>query len=81
MLTKIQKWGNSLGLRIPKSHAQEVGVEAGSTVDVSARNGELVIRPVRRRRRYRLASLLKRVTRGNLHTETDWGAPVGRESL
>lgn len=80
MLTKIQKWGNSLGLRIPKSQADEVGVEAGSTVHISARGGKLVIRPVRRRR-YRLASLLRRVTPSNLHGEVDWGAPVGRESL
>ena len=80
MLTKIQKWGNSLGLRIPKSQAEEVGVEAGSTVDISARDGDLIIRAVQRRR-YALSSLLEKVTPGNLHSETDWGAPVGREAL
>jgi len=42
MLTRIQKWGNSLGLRIPKSFAAEVEVEAGSTVDIRVENGDLV---------------------------------------
>lgn len=80
MLTKVQKWGNSLGLRIPKSQAEEVGVEAGSTVEIIARKGALVIRPVRKRR-YRLSSLLRKVTPRNTHSEVDWGEPVGREAL
>jgi antitoxin MazE len=80
MLTRIQKWGNSLGLRIPKSHAEEVGVEPGSTVDVSTRDGEIIVRPVRRRR-YTLAALLRKVTPKNLHEEVDWGESTGREIL
>ena len=76
--TKIQKWGNSLGLRIPKSFALEAGVEAGSEVDLSIKNGDLVVRPVRRRK-YRLQDLLSRVEPKNLHQEIDTGTAVGRE--
>ena len=78
MITKIQKWGNSLGLRIPKSFAAEAQVEAGSTVDISVVDGGLVVRPVRRQR-YSLSELLRRVTSRNLHDEIATGEPVGRE--
>ncbi len=78
MQTRIQKWGNSLGLRIPRSFAQEVGVGAGSEVDLSVQDGDLVVRPARRRT-YRLKDLLRRVTAKNLHEEVDTGEPVGRE--
>ncbi len=58
MQTKIQKWGNSLGLRIPKSFAKQAGVEAGTDVDLSIEGSDLVVRS-RRRQRYRLQDLLK----------------------
>ena len=79
MHTKIQKWGNSLGLRIPRSFAAEAQVEEGSTVDVSVENGCLRVRPLRARK-YLLSDLLKRVTRKNLHPEVSAGEPVGREA-
>jgi len=79
MQTKIQKWGNSLGLRIPKSFAKQAGVEAGSDVDLSIEGSDLVVRS-KRRSRYRLQSLLKGVTAKNLHKEVDTGARVGREA-
>ncbi len=79
MLTRIQMWGNSLGLRIPKSFAAEVNVEAGSTVDIRVENGDLVIRPLRRRQ-YVLSELLEGVNSRNLHEEVSTGDPVGRES-
>ena len=79
MQTKIQKWGNSLGLRIPRSLAADAEVEAGSTVDISVENGGLMIRAVRRRK-YVLSELLKEVTARNLHEEVAAGEPVGREA-
>ena len=79
MLSKVQKWGNSLGVRIPKSFATEAHVEAGSIVDISIGNGGLVIRPVRRRK-YALRELLKGITPKNLHEEVSTGGPVGREA-
>ena len=78
MRTKIQKWGNSLGLRIPRSFAEAAGVEAGSEVDLSIRRGELVVKPARRRK-YRLKDLLRQVTAKNIHAGVDTGPPAGRE--
>lgn len=78
MQTKIQRWGNSLGLRIPKSFAEEARVEAGSTVDLSIEGGDLVIRPLRRR--YTLRSLVAGINRDNVHESVDTGEPVGRET-
>ena len=78
MITKIQKWGNSLGLRIPKSFAAEAQVQAGSSVDISVEDGGLVVRPMRRKR-YVLGELLRRVTSRNMHDEIATGEPVGRE--
>jgi antitoxin MazE len=66
--TKIQKWGNSLGLRIPWSFAAEAQLEAGATVDLSVDNGRLLVRPLRVRE-YSLKALLRRVSRRNLHGE------------
>ena len=79
MQTKIQKWGNSLGLRIPKSFAAQVGVEAGSEVDLSVEDGELIVRRTRKPR-YELKELLRGVSAKNLHEEVETGDPVGRES-
>ena len=79
MQTKIQKWGNSLGLRIPKSFAAEAQVEAGSTVDLSIADGELVVRPLRRRK-YALGDLVRAINARNIHGEVETGDPVGREA-
>jgi antitoxin MazE len=80
MLTKIQKWGNSLGLRIPKSFAEQTGVKAGSTVDISIENGRLIVRSVRARP-YKLEDLLSGVKKSNLHDEISTGEAVGREAM
>ena len=78
MQTKIQKWGHSLGLRIPRSFAAEVHVAEGATVDLSVQNGRLLVRPLRARK-YLLSALLRDVSRRNLHGETATGRRVGRE--
>ena len=79
MRTKIQKWGNSLALRIPKSFAEEAEVEAGSRVDLSVTDGQLIIRPVRSPR-FEIHSLLAGVKEENLHAEISTGEPTGREA-
>ena len=78
MQTKIQRWGNSLGLRIPKLFAEQVGVEAGVEVDLSVEDGELIIRPVRKPK-YELNDLLQGVSARTIHKEVESGDPVGRE--
>jgi antitoxin MazE len=75
--TQIAKWGNSLGLRLPKSVAAEAQVDEGDTVDVSVKNGAIVIRPSRPT--YSLKELVARITPRNRHHESDWGPPIGRE--
>jgi antitoxin MazE len=79
MQTKIQKWGNSLGLRIPKSFAAQARVEAGSTVDLSLEDGDLVVKPIRRKK-YDLNDLLRGINSRNLHREIESGEPVGTEA-
>ena len=78
MVTKIQKWGNSLGLRIPKSFAKEAGVEEGSAVDISIDGERLVIQPVRSPA-YKLRDLVSEIREDNLHDEIPTGDRVGRE--
>ena len=79
MITKIQKWGNSLGLRIPKGVARGARVREGTTVMLAVSNGRLVVAPLETRG-YELETLLAGVTRKNLHAAVDTGNPVGRES-
>ena len=78
MKTKVVKWGNSLGLRIPKSFAEEVKVTEGSTVDLSMEDGRLVIR-LATQLEYSLEELLGGITETNLHSEVESGEPVGGE--
>jgi antitoxin MazE len=76
-MTQLSKWGNSLGLRLPKSVAREVRLGEGDTVQVSVDNGTIVIRPTRPR--YSLDDLVRGITRKNRHDESDWGNKLGNE--
>lgn len=79
MRTRIQKWGNSLALRIPKSFADEVQLERGSLVEVSLADGKLLISSVKEEEGITLEQLLAGVTEENLHSEIDVGGAVGNE--
>jgi len=78
MIAKVQKWGNSLALRIPKALAEDVQIEDGAKVDLSVKDGRLVIAPVKKVR-YNLDELLAGVTRENLHGEVEMRGPAGKE--
>ena len=78
MKTRVQKWGNSLALRIPRSFACEVGLQKESPVEVTLEEGKLVISPVNQKKPG-LAQLLAQVTPENLHGEVETGLPVGKE--
>ena len=78
MKARIQKWGNSLALRIPKSFAAHSNIEQGSVVDLSLDNGRMIVEAAKEQE-YSLEELLARVTKKNLHSEVDFGAPVGKE--
>jgi antitoxin MazE len=77
---KIQKWGNSLALRIPKAFANEVGVTEDTVVEVRVEGGGLRIIPAHPQR-YSLADLLKQAKKSQLHEAEEFGGPVGRELL
>lgn len=78
MESHVARWGNSLAVRIPRLLARELGLESGQPVDLEVNGDTLTVRP-RRRARLSLRELLDQVTEDNLHEETDWGPPVGRE--
>ena len=79
MLLKVQKWGNSLALRIPKAFAHETRLKPGSQVNLSIKDGKLVIEPVLDEKKYVLDDLLSKVTESNIHKEYSFGKPSGRE--
>ncbi len=81
MKTKSQmaKWGNSLAVRIPKTVAREAGLHEGDAVEVAARSGRVIVK--RARKEPTLKELLARITSENLHHETDWGRPTGKEVI
>ena len=79
MKARVQKWGNSLGIRIPKALAQEVTLETDSEVDLTALDGKLVISLVASRT-VSLRHLLSKVTATNTHGEISMGKVKGREA-
>ena len=70
MSAKIQKWGNSLGVRIPKSIIEKTNLAENSEVEIEHKNGTIVIFPSRIR--FSLDDLLEKITKGNLHKEDDF---------
>ncbi len=79
MRVQVQKWGNSLALRIPKPFAEEARVRRGTVVDLSVAKGKLVAVPVSRKAST-LRQLLAGVKKENLHGAADFGRAVGREA-
>ena len=80
MITKVQKWGNSQGVRLSKELLSDAEIDVGDAVDVAVRDGALVVTPVCRiRGGHDLERLVSRIPKGYKPEELDWGAPVGRE--
>ncbi|UCD83904.1 MAG: AbrB/MazE/SpoVT family DNA-binding domain-containing protein [Deltaproteobacteria bacterium] len=77
MKTKVQKWGNSLGLRIPRTFAQEARIDDGSSVDIKIEGEKLIIKSLRSS--FNLEALLAQVTPQNIHEEIDTGQNIGKE--
>jgi len=77
----LRKWGNSIGLRIPTGLLAELQLAENSAVDLTVEDGRLIVAPRQQKRKwkYSLEELLDGVTTENIHTETDWGAPSGKE--
>ena len=80
MLTKVQKWGNSQGLRVAKALLDEAGIQVGDEVNVSVEGGRIVVEPVSRiRGRYALKVLVSKMPEEYRPEEIDWGPPAGKE--
>jgi antitoxin MazE len=78
MSVTLTKWGNSLAIRIPQHLAKQIHVVEGSKVDLDVVDGNLIVKPSRRKR-YSLSELVDKITPENLHAEIDTGASVGKE--
>jgi antitoxin MazE len=79
MSIALHRWGNSVGLRVPKPMLEQLGLAEGSRVDVRIEAGRLVIEPARRPR-LTMAELLEGFTQDDQPGEVDWGPPAGRET-
>lgn len=81
MHTKIQKWGNSQGLRLAKHVLEEACLGVGDEVDVVVKDGLIVVAPIRKiRGRHRLEDLVAEIPEDYHASEIDWGEPVGKET-
>ncbi len=78
MQARIQKWGNSLAVRIPKTLATEAHLAQEAVVELAVAKGKLIIAPIKKKK-YKLEELVSRITDDNIHTENIWGPAVGRE--
>jgi len=78
MQSRIQKWGNSLALRIPKSFAREIGLDRDVPVNVSLEDGRLIVAPITEPP-LTLELLLEQITGDNIHREVGTGPAIGEE--
>ncbi len=80
MLSKIQKWGNSQGLRFTKALLQKAQINVGDEVSVSVQNGRIIVEPATKvRGKYDLKELVSKIPPEYQAEELDWGKPVGKE--
>lgn len=78
MQIKVQKWGNSLAVRIPRAIADEAAVEENSVMEISVDNNTVLMKRAKTKR-LRLRDLVREITKENMHSEFEWGEPAGRE--
>lgn len=78
MTTKIQKWGNSLGVRLPQEITKRLQLKAGSLVAIEVDKVGIQIKPTQKRP-MKLSELIKAISSQNRHTKTDWGKQSGNE--
>ena len=80
MITKIQKWGNSQGVRFSREILGKLHISVGDEVEISVHRGEIVVKPAMATRgKYNLKKLLSQMPEDYCPTEVDWGEPVGKE--
>ncbi|MCI0542467.1 AbrB/MazE/SpoVT family DNA-binding domain-containing protein [bacterium] len=79
MTTKIAKWGNSLAVRLSREVAEDFDLEEGSVVEITSDMHEITIRPTKETKKYEFSDLVRVIRPGNVHKETDWSSPRGKE--
>ena len=79
-MASIRKWGNSLAVRIPAVLADKLDLSVGTPVEITTKNGTIIITP-EKRPKYTLRELLKGCKPGKFHGEFDWGPDVGHEVI
>ena len=80
MLAKIQKWGNSQGLRLTKNLLADAQLGVGDEVDINVKDGIMIITPVKKiRGKHSLKDLVARIPENYQTGEVDWGEPFGKE--
>jgi antitoxin MazE len=81
MVTKVQKWGNSQGLRFTKAILEEAMIGIGDEVNVLVRSGRIIVEPVSRiRGKHDIKKLVRQIPKSYRAEELDWGAPIGKEA-
>ena len=80
MQVTLKKWGNSIAVRLPSPLLKEASLTENQRVEISAKKGAIVIKPLRARR-YTLAELVERIGPKNRHDSVEFGRPIGRELL
>ena len=81
MLTKVQKWGNSQGIRFPKNLLDELHIQVGDEVNISMEAGKIIVEPVRPKHgRLRIENLVAEMPADYVVEELDWGEPLGKET-
>jgi len=80
MITKIQKWGNSQGVRFPKDILRKAHISVGDDVDIYIHKGKIVVKPTTvNRGKYKLKDILSKMPENYKPKEIDWGKPTGGE--
>lgn len=81
MLSKVQKWGNSQGVRIPKNLLENSRIGIGEEVAITAHDGKIIVEATKKiRGRYDIKDLAAKMPEKYSPSEEDWSAPVGREA-
>ena len=81
MVTKVQKWGNSQGLRFSREVLAEAQIAIGDEVKVVVRSGRIIVEPLTKvRGRYKLKDLVSKIPKGYRAEEVDWSPPAGKEA-
>lgn len=81
MVTKIQKWGNSQGLRFPKAILEEMQIQIGDEVEIRVEGGQIIVKPIHKiRGKYRLEALVSQLSDTYEAEEVEWGKQEGKEA-